>query len=74
MLKKKLGIGDWAIKAKDVYIYNPEQYEKDREQRAQMGFADFPAVGAQDNLEREADTFYEQNAAYDTHQTKEDDY
>ena len=74
LLKKKLGIGDWAIKAKDVYIYNPEQYEKDREQRAQMGFSDFPAVGAQDNLAREADTFYEQNAAYDTHQTKEDDY
>ena len=73
LLKKKLGIGDWAIKAKDVYIYNPEQYEKDRDQRAQMGFADFPAT-AKDNLEREADNFYEQNAAYDTHQTKEDDY
>jgi len=72
LLKKKLGIGDWAIKAKDVYIYNPEQYEKDREQRLQMGFSD--EVDAARREAAQLDNFYEQNSTYDTHQTKEDDY
>ena len=69
LIKKKLGIGEWAIKAKDVYIYNPEQYEKDRIQREQMGFLDFPQSEA-----AQLDRFYEQNAAYDTRQTSEDDF
>jgi hypothetical protein len=71
LIKKKFGLGDWAVGGtKAIYLYNPEQYERDREQRLQMGFADFPQVS-----EAQAqDMFYEQNAAYDTHQTAEDDY
>jgi hypothetical protein len=38
---KKLGLGEWAITSKDVRKYSPEQWEKDREQRRQMGFTEF---------------------------------
>ena len=71
LIKKKFGLGDWAVGGtKAIYLYNPEQYERDREQRSQMGFSDFPQMA-----EAQAqDQYYEQNAAYDTHQTGEDDY
>lgn len=42
---KKLGLGEWAITSKDVRKYSPEQWEKDREQRLQMGFTDFQPEG-----------------------------
>ena len=71
LIKKHLGIGDWAVGGTTaIRVYNPEQYERDREQRAQMGFNDFsqiPEAQAQDQ-------FYERNAAYDTQQTGEDDH
>jgi hypothetical protein len=38
---KKLGLGEWAITSKDVRKYSPEQWEKDRAQRVQMGFTEF---------------------------------
>ena len=71
LVKKKFGLGDWSVGGtKAIYLYNPEQYERDREQRSQMGFNDFSQIG-----EAQAqDQYYEQNAAYDTHQTVEDDY
>jgi hypothetical protein len=72
-IKKKLGLGDWAVGGtKAIYLYNPEQYEKDRIQREQMGFVDFPselqAIEAQD------DNFYKQNNGCDHTQVAEDDY
>jgi hypothetical protein len=42
---KKLGLGEWAITSKDVRKYSPEQWEKDREQRLQMGFTEFQPEG-----------------------------
>ena len=42
---KKLGLGEWAITSKDVRKYSPEQWEKDREQRRQMGFTEFQPEG-----------------------------
>ena len=41
-MKKRLGLGDWAIGGtKAIYLYNPEQYERDRVQRTNMGIVDF---------------------------------
>lgn len=70
LLKKKLGIGDWAVGGtKAIYAYNPEQYERDREQRAEMGFIDnsLQMAMAENN-------FYESNASYDRTQTNEEDF
>ena len=86
LAKKRLGIGDWAVGGtKAIYAYNPEQYERDRNQRLEMGINDFGENGTvqpPDGRQPDAygffgggnDNFYEQNAAYDTHQTVEDDY
>lgn len=45
--KKKLGLGDWAVGGtKAIYAYDPEQYERERQQRIDMGFQDFmPGAG-----------------------------
>jgi hypothetical protein len=70
-MKKKLGIGDWAVGGTNaIYLYNAQQYERDREQRANMGLNDFsqiPEAQVQDN-------FYQRNASYDTVQTDEDNF
>ena len=70
LLKKKLGIGDWAVGGtKAIYAYNPEQYERDREQRAEMGFIDSSLQQAITE-----NNFYEANASYDRTQTGEEDF
>jgi hypothetical protein len=38
---KKLGLKEWAAGAANIYTLNPEQYERDREQRIAMGLVDF---------------------------------
>lgn len=74
LVKKKLGLGDWAVGGtKAIRLYNEDQYERDRIQRLEMGFVDFPQ-GQQQQEQQQQDQFYEQNAAYDTAQTVEDDY
>ena len=71
LIKKKLGLGDWAVGGtKAIYQYNAEQYERDRNQRIEMGFTDFsdiPEAQAQDN-------FYKQGSAGAMVQTAEDDF
>ena len=43
--KKRLGLGDWSVGGtKAIYLYNPDQYERDRVQRANMGIVDFKEV------------------------------
>ena len=71
LVKKKLGLGDWAVGGtKAIYKYNPEQYERDRNQRLEMGFSDFPEVS-----EAQAqDAFYIQSSASNMVQTLEDDF
>jgi hypothetical protein len=42
LMKKRLGLGEWSVGGtKVVYAYNPEQYEREREQKIQMGLGDF---------------------------------
>lgn len=84
-MKERLGIGDWAVGGtKAIYAYNPEQYERDRNQRLDMGITDFSS----DNPVQEADgnqyaqymnreqmsDFMQVYGGDDTTQTKEDDY
>ena len=66
-MKKKLGLGDWAVGGTNViYAYNPEQYERERGQREAMGFQDFTAG----ELVLEEG----QEGGYDNEQLGEDDY
>ena len=68
-MKKKLGLGDWAVGGTNViYAYNPEQYEREREQRTAMGFEDFSA--GQVDIEGEGIG----EGGYDNDQIVEDDY
>lgn len=61
-MKKRLGLGEWAVGGtKAVYAYDPEQYERERLQRLEMGLQDFAAAGAI------------QDDGYDVTQTREDD-
>lgn len=42
LMKKRLGLGDWAVGGtKAIYAYDPEQYERERAQRAEMGLGEF---------------------------------
>jgi hypothetical protein len=71
LVKKKLGLGDWAVGGtKAIYQYNAEQYEKDRNQRIEMGFTDFPDVSEAQTQ----DNFYKQNSAGAMVQMAEDDF
>jgi len=46
LMKKRLGLGDWAIGGtKAIYQYDPEQYERERAQRAEMGLGEEVAGG-----------------------------
>jgi len=68
-MKKKLGLGDWAVGGTNViYAYNPDQYEREREQRTAMGFQDFTA-GQVDMLEEGGG-----DGGYDNDQMAEEDY
>jgi hypothetical protein len=47
LMKKRLGLGDWAVGGtKAIYAYDPDQYERERAQRSEMGMEDFGAAGA----------------------------
>jgi hypothetical protein len=37
----RLGLKEWAAGSANIYTLNPEQYERDREQRIAMGLVDF---------------------------------
>jgi len=71
LVKKKLGLGDWAVGGtKAIYQYNAEQYEKDRNQRIEMGFTDFPDISEAQTQ----DNFYKQGSASAMVQMAEDDF
>jgi hypothetical protein len=41
-IQMKLGLGDWAVGGtKAIYAYDPEQYDKEKDQRARAGIVDF---------------------------------
>lgn len=88
LIKKRLGMGRWAVGGtKVIYAYDPEQYDREREERERAGIISFPGLGPYDtpNLDgRQIDElgFFEfgdeaeyehQEGGYDFTQTREDD-
>jgi hypothetical protein len=81
LLNKKLGLGRWAVGGtRAIYAYDPEQYEKEKQERLAAGIIDFPAmeavpngraVGADGLMDFGAE--YEADGGYDVIQTREDD-
>jgi hypothetical protein len=71
LVNKKLGLGDWAVGGtKAIRFYDPDQYEVERKQRAEMGLSDFT-----DNaLEEGQGQGQGQEDGYDNAQMAEDDY
>jgi hypothetical protein len=62
---KKLGLKEWAVGGtKAIYAYDPEQYEKERLQRTDMGFTELVDTGVELGAE----------GGYENHQVAEDDY
>lgn len=42
LMKKRLGLGEWSVGGtKAIYSLDPDQYEREREQRIEMGLGDF---------------------------------
>ena len=42
LMKKRLGLGEWAVGGtKAIFALDPDQYEREREQRIEMGLGDF---------------------------------
>jgi len=68
-MNKKLGLKEWAVGGtKAIYAYDPEQYERERMQRLDMGFQDF-TPGADIVMMAEGG-----EDGYDNAQMAEDDY
>lgn len=46
LMKKRLGVGDWAVGGtKAIFSLDPDQYERERVQRIEMGVGDFVMDG-----------------------------
>ena len=68
LVNKRLGLGDWAVGGtKAIRLYDPAQYELERQQRAEMGLTDFAGEYVP---EGEAGD----EGGYDNAQMGEDDY
>jgi hypothetical protein len=59
LMKKRLGLGDWAIGGtKAIYAYDPEQYERERAQRDEMGLGmEVVGEGGYENDQMAADDY-----------------
>jgi len=68
-MNKKLGLGEWSTGGtKVIREYDPEQYEREREQRRVMGFTDFVPEGLE-AMDQGGD-----QGGYDNAQMEADDY
>ena len=66
LMKKKLGLGDWNVSSKNLFSYNSDWWEHEREQRASMGLLpEFAVTGAaeigQPILEAQANPYGDNN-------------
>ena len=77
LMKKRLGLGEWSVGGtKAIYAYDPEQYEREREQRIQMGLGDFlpPEAGPVVDEDAYGGGGAGAEEGYDHVQTREDDF
>ena len=69
---KKLGLKEWSVGGtKAIYAYDPEQYERERAQREEMGFQDTFGTG---NVMIDGVPAYRDEDGYDNSQMAEEDY
>jgi hypothetical protein len=69
---KKLGLKEWSVGGtKAIYAYDPEQYERERTQREEMGFQDAFGTG---NVMIDGVPAYNGEDGYDNSQMVEEDY
>ncbi len=81
LMKKRLGLGDWAVGGtKAIFSLDPDQYERERVQRIEMGVGDFVAG---DGVAAAAAAINDENfggggagaeGGYDNAQMEADDY
>jgi hypothetical protein len=60
LMKKKYGLGDWNVASKNLFSYNSDWWEHEREQRAAMGY--LPGFGDNVTNAVEADPAAQVNA------------
>lgn len=71
LMQKKLGLGDWSVGGtKSIYAYNSQQFERERDQRAEMGFRDQSQTDRYNKLKEENN----KDSGYDPSQLNSDDY
>ena len=69
---KKLGLKEWSVGGtKAIYAYDPDQYERERIQRQEMGFQDVSDTG---NVMIDGVPVYRDEDGYDNSQMAEEDY
>jgi hypothetical protein len=67
-----LGLKEWSVGGtKAIYAYDPEQYERERTQREEMGFQDAFGTG---NVMIDGVPAYNGEDGYDNSQMVEEDY
>jgi hypothetical protein len=81
LMKKRLGLGEWAVGGtKAIFSLDPDQYERERVQRIEMGLGDFVtgAEGEAAGLAARDDAFggggAGAEAGYTVDQMEADDY
>jgi hypothetical protein len=81
LMKKRLGLGDWAVGGtKAIFSLDPDQYERERVQRIEMGVGDFvagdgvAAAAAAINDEKFGGGGAGAEGGYDNAQMEADDY
>ena len=81
LMKKRLGLGEWAVGGtKAIFSLDPDQYERERVQRIEMGLGDFVtgAEGEAAGLAAQDDAFggggVGAEAGYTVDQMEADDY
>lgn len=75
-LNKRMGLGQWAVTAKEIRFYDEERYEKDRAERALAGIVDYqdPYEGRQyDMMGFNYGAEYERDGGYNHKQMNEED-
>jgi hypothetical protein len=73
-MKKRLGLGDWAVGGtKAIYQHDPDQYERERAQRADMGL-DFGVAAAAGPEEEFGGGGAGAEGGYDNDQMAAEDY
>ena len=71
LIQKKLGLGEWSRGGtKSIYAYNSEQYEFERNQRAEMGLRNQTQADRYNLLSQEQNM----DSGYDNQQINPDDY